>query len=88
MIIKNINPGVFEIEVTVKEIIYGNTLVDKYIGWDEIESTTLKLKCEDCTVMVFKKDMKLFRNISSGFTFKALVKEWKESIYNFKKLID
>jgi len=88
MIIKKINPGIFEIEVIVKEIIYGNTLVDKFTGWDKIESTTLKLRCEDCTVMVFKKDFELFKNTSKGYKLKALVKEWKENVYNFKKFLN
>lgn len=88
MILKNINPGIYEIEVTVKEIIYGNTIVDKYTGWNQVENTTLKLRCKDCTVMVFKEDMNLFKNISAGFSFKALVKEYKTNIYNFKKLIN
>jgi len=88
MIIKNINPGIYEIEVTVKEVIYGNTMVDKFIGWDQVESTTLKLRCEDCTVMVFKSDLQLFKNVTAGFTFRAIVKEWKENIYNFKKMVN
>ncbi len=87
MITQRINPGIFEIEVTIKEIIFGNTIVDKYTGWDKMEATTLKLRCKDCTVMVFKKDFSLFRNISTGYTFKALVKEWKPNIYHFKKKI-
>lgn len=87
MILKKINPGVFEIEVTVREIIYGNTIIDKITGWDEYESTTLKLRCGDCTVMVFKRDFEEFREITSGFTFRALVHEWKENIYNFKKML-
>ncbi|WP_417873951.1 hypothetical protein [Xanthomarina gelatinilytica] len=87
MITKTINPDIYEIEVTVQEVIYGNTVVDKYTGWDQIESTTLKLRCGDCTVMVYKKDIELFKNVSSGFKFKAIVKEWKENIYNFKKLV-
>ena len=88
MIINTFNPGFYEIEVTVLEITYGNTIVDKFTGWDKVESTTLKLKCTDCTVMVFNKDINLFRNISRGYKFKAIVKEWKENIYNFKKFVD
>ncbi|MBO3097683.1 hypothetical protein [Gelidibacter pelagius] len=86
MIIKKVNPGIYEIEVTVLEIVNGNTLIDQLTGWDN-EYTTLKLKCTDCTVMVFNKDIKLFINISRGHTFKALVKEWKENIYNFKGFV-
>jgi len=88
MITKTINPGIFEIDVTVKEIVLGNTMIDKIIGWDQIEVTTLKLRCYDCTVMVFKSDMKLFNGVSEGYRFKAVVKEWKENIYNFKKIVD
>lgn len=86
MIIRTINPDIYEVEVTVREIIYGNTIIDKLTGWDDIESTTLKLKCTDCTIVVFKEDFKLFRNISRGDSFKAIVKKWKENIYNFKKM--
>ncbi|XCF05775.1 hypothetical protein ABI125_13790 [Tamlana crocina] len=88
MIIKTINPGIHEIEVTIKEIIYGNTAVDYFTGLNQVESTTLKLRCRDCTVMVFKKDMELFENVSAGYQFKAKVKEWNKNIYNFIKLID
>jgi hypothetical protein len=87
MITKTINPGIYEVEVTVKEIVYGNTVIDKLTGWDDIESTTLKLKCTDCTIMVFKEDFKFFKNLTSGKTFKAVVKEWKSNVYNFKKII-
>jgi len=86
MITKTINPGIYEIEVQVKSIILGNTFVDSITGWDEIEATTLKLRCIDCTIMVFKKDMALFENISIGNSFKAIVTEWKKDIYNFKKM--
>ncbi len=87
MIIKNINPGIFHIEVKIKEIIFGNTLIDKITGFDYYESTTLKLKCEDCTVIVFRKEMEQFRNFEIGDSFKALVHQYKPNIYNFKKLI-
>jgi hypothetical protein len=86
MIIRELDPGFFEIEVIIKEKKYGNTDVDYITGWDKIESTTLKLKCTDCTIMVFKEDLILFRNISVGDSLRAYVKEWKENIYNFKQM--
>jgi len=88
LIIKKISQNYYEIEVIVREIIFGNTTIDRFIGWDEVEATTLKLRCEDCTVMVFKSDIKYFKNIENGFRFKALVSVWKENIYTFKKFLE
>ncbi|WP_296383049.1 hypothetical protein [Winogradskyella sp.] len=69
-------------------MILGNTLVDSITGWNQIEATTLKLKCTDCTVMVFKRDMELFKNFQTGDKFLAIASEWKKNIYNFKKMVN
>ena len=78
----------YQISVVVKEIIYGNTVVDKITGWDQVQFTTLKLRCTDCTVMVFKSDIINFKNVSQGFEFKAEAKEWRNNVFNFKKILD
>jgi len=88
MIIEEINPGIYKIDVQIKSIIHGNTFVDSLTGWDQIESTTLKLRCTDCTVMVFKGDMKIFKDFRVGDRFQAIVSEWKKDIYNFKRIIN
>ena len=88
MIIEKINPGIFHIDVVIKEIIFGNTMIDKITGFDQLESTTMKLRCLDCTVMVFKSDMMKFRDYKVGDNFKALVKEYKKNIYNFKEILE
>lgn len=75
------------LEVTINQIILGNTIIDKYSGWAEIEYTIMKLRCDGCTVMVFKPDTDLFRNISVGDTIKIEAKEWKPNILHFKKFI-
>lgn len=86
MIIKRTSNDTFEVKVIVHSIEHGNCNIDKYSGRDKFEKTTLKLRCTDCTIMVFNKNRDLFKNISVGDTFSAIVKEWKKNIYNFKKM--
>ena len=47
----------------------------------------MKLRCDGCTIMVFKPDTNLFKGISVGDTIKIEAKEWKPNILHFKKFI-
>ncbi|WP_339629838.1 hypothetical protein [uncultured Maribacter sp.] len=86
MILETINPGVHKVRLKVREIIYGNDVIDKYTGWDKVNPTLIKIRCEDCTLMVFgEEDMKLFKGFSSGDTFEALVHDGPyENVFKFK----
>ena len=88
MKIETISSGVFKIEVIVKEIKYGNTYIDKLCGIDDFEVTTLKLRCNGCTVMVFRRDFNLFKDVFVGETFSAIVEQWKGNVYTFKKIVN
>lgn len=90
MITETINPGIHKADLCIKEIIFGNTLVDRYIGWDQVEATLLKIKCADCTLMVFgKKDMMLFKKLSIGDCFSAVIKESPyQNVYHFRYFND
>ncbi|WP_223550515.1 hypothetical protein [Aestuariivivens sp. NBU2969] len=85
MILKKINSELFEIDLEIKQIIFGNTFIDKLTGYDKINYTTLKVKCTDCTVMIFKNDIKSFFGIKPGDCFIVIAKKWKENVYNFIK---
>lgn len=78
----------FEVEITVTEIIWGNSKIDIINGYDDIAYTTLKLKSDFYTIMVFTNNFKYFQNIEVGFTFKAVIKLWKNNTYNFVRLIE
>ena len=40
MILETINPGVHKVRLKVREIIYGNDVIDKYTGWDKVNPIT------------------------------------------------
>lgn len=86
MILETINPGIHKARLQIKEKIYGNDSIDKYTGWDKVNPTLIKVRCTDCTLMVFgKKDMELFKTFSPGDTFEALVHDGRyENVYKFK----
>ena len=86
MEIKNIHTNYYEIETEIKEIIGGSSIADKLQGWPI--STNLKLRCEGCTVMVFKETMKLFENASIGDTIRIFATEWKPNIFHFQKFVN
>ena len=75
------------LEVKINQIILGNTIIDRLSGWAELEYTITKLRCDGCTIMVFKPDTNLFKGISVGDTIKIEAKEWKPNILHFKKFI-
>ena len=87
MIIETINPGIYKAELCIKTMIFGNTEVDRITGWNQVEATLLKIRCTDCTVMVFgKRDMSLFKNLGEGDLFSAVIKESPyENVFHFKK---
>lgn len=87
-ILVNNNSENFDVEITVNEIILGNSKIDIINGYDNIAYTTLKLKSDFYTIMVFKSNFKYFQNIEVGFTFKAVIKLWKNNTYNFVRLIE
>lgn len=78
----------FDVEITVNKITWGNSKIDIINGYDNIAHTTLKLKSDFYTIMVFKNNFKHFQNIKVGFTFKAVIKLWKNNTYNFVSLIE
>ena len=86
MIIETINPGVHNVRLKVKEMIYGNDTIDKHTGWDKVNPTLIKVRCTDCTLMVFgEKDMALFKGLSIGATFDALVHDSRyKNVFKFK----
>ena len=71
----------------INQIILGNTIIDRLSGWAELEYTIMKLRCDGCTIKVFKPDTNLFKGISVGDTIKIEAKEWKPNILHFKKFI-
>ncbi len=79
MITETENQGYFNVDVIVKEIVFGNT-------YNEFESTSFKVICDDCIIMVFKENFELFRNVSAGSRFQATVKKWKDKTYKFRKM--
>jgi hypothetical protein len=85
---ENGNSENLEVEITVTEIIWGNSKIDIINGYDNIAYTTLKLRSDFYTIMVFTNNFKYFQNIEVGFTFKAVIKLWKNSTYNFVRLIE
>lgn len=76
-----------EVEVTVNEIIWGNNKMDVINGYDKISYTTLKLKSDYYTIMVFNNNFNNFKDIEVGYTFKAVIKLWKNNVYNFVSII-
>ena len=87
MITKSLKPYLYEIDTIIDEIKFGNTIVDRMNNWDQFEYTTLKLKCRDCTIMVFREDFEHFKNIVPNEKIKVLAKIWKNRVYHFKKLL-
>lgn len=77
-----------DVEITVSEIIWGNSKIDIINGYENIAYTTLKLRSDFYTIMVFTNNFKYFQNIKVGFTFKAVIRLWKNDTYNFVKLIE
>lgn len=86
MILETINPGVHKARLQVRAFVYGNDDVDRYTGYDKYKPTLLKVRCMDCTLMVFgEKDMELFKGLSEGDTFGALVHDGRhQNGYKFK----
>src|SRR5215217_2538429 len=78
---------IFEVEFTVDEIVWGNTKMDILNGYDNIAYTALKLKDNNRTLMVFKKDFKYFRDVNIGYYFKAEIKLWKNNTYNLIRIV-
>lgn len=87
-VLPNNNSENFDVEITVNEIIWGNSKIDIINGYDNIDYSTLKLKSDFYTIMVFKNNFKYFQNIEVGFTFKAVIKLWKNNTYNFVRLVE
>lgn len=63
-------------------------IIDRLSGWADLEYTIIKLRCDGCTIMVFKPDTNLFKNISVGDTIKIEAKEWKPNVFHFKSLLN
>jgi hypothetical protein len=84
--IKKVN-NYAQIEAKIIEKSFGNTIIDRLSGWADLEYTIIKLRCDGCTIMVFKPDTNLFKNISVGDTIKIEAKEWKPNVFHFKKFI-
>lgn len=65
MIIETLNPGIHKVKLRVKSLVYGNDVIDRYTGYDKFKPTLLKVRCDDCTLMVFgEKDMELFKDVT------------------------
>lgn len=86
MILETINPGVHKVRLQIREIIHGNDAIDRYTGWDKVNPTLIKIRCEDCTLMVFgEKDMNLFKELTPGDIFEALVHDGRyANVFKFK----
>lgn len=84
-LIKAISNSYYEIQTIIEEIIYANSVIDKLSGWDDIEFTILKLRCSNCTILVFKPLTYLFKEVVVGEKIKICAKEWKPNIFHFKK---
>lgn len=85
MTITKVADNYFEIEDVVKEMIYGNSIIDKLQGWPV--NTNLKIRCYNCTIMVFKKNFENFENVSIGDKIKIYATEWKPRIFHFQKFV-
>lgn len=58
MILKTLNPGIHEVKLQIRNLTYGNDVIDRYTGIDKFKPTLLKVQCFDCTLMVFGEKKK------------------------------
>ena len=82
--IKELKNDLFSICGNVQSIEGGRTSIDELQGYPL--STYLKIKTNQCTIMVFKDRMELFNDLKVNDIINIIASKWKDRTYHFVKM--